>query len=366
MGSTDRYAIFRNNSVGTLGLAETKTGPSKYLTYAHVPSLDDALKKVNATGGKVVGQPQARPGGRYVSVVDPLGAELGLWEGQHDDHFGFQPGGPRWFELRTTNMEKSLSWYSNITGWKYEPRNQPSMELVYWHIFASSGRSVGGAMMDKSPDQVSDWSPYFEVDDVDGVTERAKGLGATVCLPPMDIPGTGRLSGLVSPAGLFYVMKFVLTEESPKPPVELEENASKRQKDSQGQPIMDHVSVGTSQYDRARVFYDALAKELGWKAILDFPQFQVVGYGRDFGPEFWLGGPGDRGQASVGNGTHFAFRTDSREQVDSAYKVVMAHGATDRGAPGPRPDYGPAYYGAFFADLDGNRLELVWNDETKK
>ena len=28
---------------------------------------------------------------------------------------------------------------------------------------------------------------------------------------------------------------------------------------------------------------------------------------------------------------------------------------------GPRPDYGPRYYGAFLIDLDGNNVEAVCN-----
>jgi hypothetical protein len=31
----------------------------------------------------------------------------------------------------------------------------------------------------------------------------------------------------------------------------------------------------------------------------------------------------------------------------------------DDGAPGPRPDYGPDYFGAFVRDLDGNKIEAV-------
>ena len=37
----------------------------------------------------------------------------------------------------------------------------------------------------------------------------------------------------------------------------------------------------------------------------------------------------------------------------------MAVGAQDAGAPGPRPDYGPDYYGAFIIDVDGNKLEAT-------
>jgi len=37
----------------------------------------------------------------------------------------------------------------------------------------------------------------------------------------------------------------------------------------------------------------------------------------------------------------------------------LAQGGSNGGEPGPRPDYGPHYYGAFIYDLDGNKVEAV-------
>ena len=39
----------------------------------------------------------------------------------------------------------------------------------------------------------------------------------------------------------------------------------------------------------------------------------------------------------------------------------IAAGATDDGAPGGRPHYGPEYYGCFVRDLDGHKIEaMAW------
>jgi predicted lactoylglutathione lyase len=43
----------------------------------------------------------------------------------------------------------------------------------------------------------------------------------------------------------------------------------------------------------------------------------------------------------------------------------MELGATDDGKPGPRPQYGDAYYAAFVRDLDGHKIEAMFWDETK-
>jgi predicted lactoylglutathione lyase len=46
-----------------------------------------------------------------------------------------------------------------------------------------------------------------------------------------------------------------------------------------------------------------------------------------------------------------------RRQVDALHAKALALGGTDEGAPGVRGSEGPqAFYGAYFRDLDGNKL----------
>jgi predicted lactoylglutathione lyase len=46
-----------------------------------------------------------------------------------------------------------------------------------------------------------------------------------------------------------------------------------------------------------------------------------------------------------------------RSQVDALHAKALALGGTDEGAPGVRGAEGPqAFYGAYFRDLDGNKL----------
>lgn len=66
--------------------------------------------------------------------------------------------------------------------------------------------------------------------------------------------------------------------------------------------------------------------------------------------------------APAGAPIHIAFAADSREQVQAFHEAAIAAGATDNGAPGPRPEYSPSYYGAFVTDPDGNNVEAVFHD----
>ena len=61
----------------------------------------------------------------------------------------------------------------------------------------------------------------------------------------------------------------------------------------------------------------------------------------------------------MGNGVHVAFNATSEEMIRAFHRAALEAGGTDDGAPGPRPDYGPDYFGAFVRDLDGNKIEAV-------
>ena len=125
--------------------------------------------------------------------------------------------------------------------------------------------------------------------------------------------------------------------------------------------IISHISVGTADPARAAAFYDAVLATIGARRVLQ--EGDVVAYGKLY-PEFWVGRPHDRRPPSPGNGTHFAFNAASRAEVDAFHAAALAAGGTDEGPPGPRPEYGAEYYGAFARDLDGNKIEaMVWEGE---
>ena len=65
------------------------------------------------------------------------------------------------------------------------------------------------------------------------------------------------------------------------------------------------------------------------------------------------------------HGLHAGFAARSREQVDEWWEAMRGAGEPDDGAPGPRPEYGPDYYGAFLRDPDGNSVEAVRHGTTR-
>ena len=128
--------------------------------------------------------------------------------------------------------------------------------------------------------------------------------------------------------------------------------------------IISHISIGTNHYDRAVAFYDSVLSTLGCKQLMQYPG--ATAYGREF-PEFWVQTPIDGRPASVGNGSHIGFVAHTKAAVHAFHEAALAVGGIDDGAPGTRPEYGPAYYGCFIRDLDGNKIEATyWNEAAQE
>lgn len=121
--------------------------------------------------------------------------------------------------------------------------------------------------------------------------------------------------------------------------------------------MLNHVSVGVRDVARAAEFYDAVLAPLGYKRVIDFLP-TAIAYG-DKAPSLWIQLPRGQQELVVGNGSHLSLVARSKDAIQAFYDAALAHGATDDGAPGPRPDYSPEYYAAFVIDPDGNRLEAV-------
>lgn len=124
---------------------------------------------------------------------------------------------------------------------------------------------------------------------------------------------------------------------------------------------LDHISIGVTNMDRAKRFYDAALAPLAMKPVMPVSingTLVGVGYGADH-PAFWVQLPINMQAASSGNGTHIAFRAPSREAVDAFYLAALEQGGIEDGAPGLRTEYHPNYYAAFVRDPDGHKIEAV-------
>jgi catechol 2,3-dioxygenase-like lactoylglutathione lyase family enzyme len=70
------------------------------------------------------------------------------------------------------------------------------------------------------------------------------------------------------------------------------------------------------------------------------------------------------GEHAATHNVHVGFAATSQAQIDDWWQTLTATGYADDGAPGPRPEYGPTYYGAFIRDHENNSIEAVNHDSS--
>jgi catechol 2,3-dioxygenase-like lactoylglutathione lyase family enzyme len=123
--------------------------------------------------------------------------------------------------------------------------------------------------------------------------------------------------------------------------------------------MLDHIGFAVSDFDKSKAFYLEALEPLSIVLIAEVAAEQAggdahAGFGADDKAFFWIGTGG-----KTQGGTHVAFATGSRANVDAFYAAAIGAGGTDNGGPGLRPHYHPDYYGAFVRDPDGNNIEAV-------
>jgi catechol 2,3-dioxygenase-like lactoylglutathione lyase family enzyme len=111
--------------------------------------------------------------------------------------------------------------------------------------------------------------------------------------------------------------------------------------------MFDHVTIGVSDFDASKRFYDA-----GFAALNLEPKDdeRVVEWGN-----FSIAS-----ERPVTTAAHVALQAHATDMVDQWYEAAMAAGGRDNGPPGPRPQYGGRYYAAYVLDPDGVNVEAVY------
>lgn len=185
--------------------------PPHWMPYVAVDSADAAAVKIAELGGELLMPPfDVMEFGRMAAFKDPTGATLSIWEPK--THFGADlvnaTGSACWGELATTDVKKAGAFYSSLFGWTLKE----SSDGMPYTEFSNQGQAIGGMAPMAGPHFQGvppNWTIYFAVDDCDASAEKAKGLGATIRVPPTDIPNVGRFAVIQDPQGAaFSIFKW--------------------------------------------------------------------------------------------------------------------------------------------------------------
>lgn len=118
--------------------------------------------------------------------------------------------------------------------------------------------------------------------------------------------------------------------------------------------MLHHVSIGVSDLERSKRFYDAALKPLEYTCLSKGDGY--LGYGRRY-VGFYVTAAEKPVPADAKSGLHFCFDAPDRAGIDAFHAAALEKGGSCNGPPGPRAYYGPHYYAAFVVDPDGYRLE---------
>lgn len=127
-------------------------------------------------------------------------------------------------------------------------------------------------------------------------------------------------------------------------------------------PVIHHLSTYATDFEATKRFYEAALAPLGFGVVMeltstwdpDHPTRRMAAFGPPQRPVLWV-----TEVKTAASPRHVAFVAKSPAAVEAFHRAALAIGAKDNGAPGPRPQYSPGYFGAFVLDPDGNNVEAV-------
>jgi predicted enzyme related to lactoylglutathione lyase len=180
--------------------------PPHWMLYVNVASVDETIARAKAAGGQVMAGPfDVSDAGRMAVLRDPQGASISVW--QPNKHIGIRVAGATgtlcWSELATTDRVKAREFYSQVFGWGPDISQMNGVEYTQWKV----GETAVGGMLEMTAEWEGappHWMPYFLVADCSASADKAKQLGGSICVPPVDIPNIGRFSVLTDPQGAYF------------------------------------------------------------------------------------------------------------------------------------------------------------------
>ena len=122
--------------------------------------------------------------------------------------------------------------------------------------------------------------------------------------------------------------------------------------------MLDFLALPVADADASAGFYIRMFAPCGVHELMryDAPEGPAVALGGpDEVPRLWL-------STLVGNGSrpvHLAVAAPSRTAVDAVFAAARGAGVAVPHEPRLWPEYHPGYYGVWFRDPDGNKVEAV-------
>ncbi len=120
---------------------------------------------------------------------------------------------------------------------------------------------------------------------------------------------------------------------------------------------LDHIVLNVSSFGEAADFYRVLFQHNNWIAREEYLHEPSLGFQSENGLTLWIEPAENNLAISNRPLNHFAFKCDSREEVDKAYEFCTTQG-WEVNNPRAIPEYGD-FYGFYFCGPDKMKIEFV-------
>jgi uncharacterized protein len=214
MGPSGVYTLFQiegRSAAAAYGMPPAMTSmgiPPHWDIYVSVDSADETVKRTGELGGKTINGPfDVMDYGRMAVCQDTTGAVFCVWQPKSGIGIYVRgvPGTLCWVDLSTPEPERAKQFYEGLFGWKISASGQDSWG--YLHL-KNGDDFIGGIQpgQHRNASEPPHWLAYFYVENVDASVKKGEELGARTYVPPMEIPGAGRMAVLADPQGAVFAI----------------------------------------------------------------------------------------------------------------------------------------------------------------
>jgi predicted enzyme related to lactoylglutathione lyase len=181
------------------------------MSWISVEDIDDMMRDIPANGGTVLDKPKDSDLGRSAVLQGPTGGVFGIVQlaGAAEPDTSAQAGDFVLSQLWTDSFEVALGFYAVIGDYT-------TLSVTYGNTKyrIMQGDGVPRALIRLAPPgKANRWIPFVLSGEVDALSKKAKGLGATILVAPRSVPMLGRIAVIQAPTG--GIMGFITPLDSP-------------------------------------------------------------------------------------------------------------------------------------------------------
>ena len=110
-------------------------------------------------------------------------------------------GTPCWADLSSADVPSSAAFYGAVMNWSFIDTGE---EFGHYNIGQVDGHAAAAIGPKQDANQPTAWTVYLASDDADATAAAITGNGGTVLAEPFDVPGSGRMTVALDPAGAAF------------------------------------------------------------------------------------------------------------------------------------------------------------------